>query len=69
VSDGTTTAKATASVGTAVVDAGAVLFPLASVSVLDGSNNVVETYSALTDMGGGDTFAYSSIVSPFPGGR
>jgi YD repeat-containing protein len=60
VSDGTTTASATESGGTAIVDAGAVLFPLGQVRVLDSSNQEVTklTCADLADMGGGDVFAY-----------
>lgn len=65
VSDGTTTAKAAESSGTATVDAGAVLFPLASVGVYDGDPDdggslVAELDTGdYADMGGGDAFAYS----------
>lgn len=66
VSDGTTTAKAAASEGTAAVDAGAVLFPLASVTLYngdpDGAGVLQETLDTGTyaDMGGGDVLAYTS---------
>lgn len=66
VSDGTTTAKAAESSGTATVDAGAVLFPLASVSVYDGDPDDAGSLVAecdtgdYADMGGGDVFAYSA---------
>lgn len=59
ISDGTTTAQATESGGTATVDAGAILFPLANVQVLNDSDEVIETYTSLSDMGGGDTFQYA----------
>jgi len=65
ISDGTTTAKAQESSGTAIVNGGAVLFPLASISIYNGDpdaggNLVVElTSSQIADMGGGDWFEYS----------
>jgi hypothetical protein len=66
VSDGTTTAKAVESSGTATVDAGAVLFPLATVGVYDGDPDsggtlVVELDTGdYADMGGGDAFVYAA---------
>lgn len=65
VSDGTTAAEAQESSGTATVDAGAVLFPLSSVQIRTASGGggslVAElTSTDLTDMGGGDAFAYSA---------
>lgn len=64
VSDGTTTVVATESGGTATVDAKAVLFPLAQVRVLNASNQEVAnlTSATLSDMGGGDAFAYDNSV-------
>jgi hypothetical protein len=65
VSDGTTTAKAAASSGTATVDAGLVLFPLARVSVYNGDPDsggtevAYITSTEITDMGGGDEFSYA----------
>jgi hypothetical protein len=65
VSDGTTTAEAAASGGSASVDASAVIFPLTSVQVRTASGGggtlVAQITSAtLTDMGGGDAFTYTS---------
>lgn len=65
VSDGTTAAEAQESSGTATVDAGAVLFPLASVQIrtaaAGGGDLIAElTTTDYADMGGGDAFAYSS---------
>jgi len=65
VSDGTTTASADTAAGTATVDAGAVLFPLASVSVYSGAGGGGDLLATLTtgdyaDMGGGDVFTYSA---------
>jgi hypothetical protein len=66
VSDGTTQATAAESSGTATIDAGLLLFPLARVSVYDGdpAGSGVEvaylTGSTIVDMGGGDTFAYTA---------
>jgi hypothetical protein len=65
VSDGTTAAEAQESSGTATVDAGAVLFPLASVGIYTasggGGTKTAEILAAtLADMGGGDAFAYSA---------
>lgn len=71
VSDGTTTAKAAESSGTATVDAGAVLFPLASVGVYDGDpddgGTLVEECDTgdYADMGGGDVFAYAGSSAQF----
>lgn len=67
VSDGTTAAEAQESSGTATVDAGAVLFPLSSVQIRTASGGggdlIAEITSAtLTDMGGGDAFAYSGAT-------
>lgn len=68
VSDGTTAAKAAESSGTATVDAGAVLFPLASVSVYDGDPDsggslVCDLDTGdYADMGGGDEYTYVTIV-------
>ena len=65
VTDGTTTATATESSGTATVDAGAVLFPLAEVRVLNGADaeQVHILAATLADMGGGDVFAYAADSS------
>lgn len=65
VSDGTTAAEAQESGGTATVDAGAVLFPLASVQIrtaaAGGGDLIAElTSTDYADMGGGDAFAYSA---------
>ena len=66
VSDGVTTAKAAESSGTATVDASAVLFPLALVTVYSGDPDaggvlVTELDTGdYADMGGGDVFEYSS---------
>lgn len=65
VSDGTTTAEAQESSGTATVDAGAVLFPLSSVQIRTASGGGGTLIAELdtddyADMGGGDEFAYSS---------
>ena len=65
VSDGVSTPQeAVASGGSASVDAGAVLFPLASVQIrtaaAGGGDLIAEITSAtLTDMGGGDAFTYT----------
>lgn len=64
VSDGTTAAEAQESSGTATVDAGAVLFPLASVQIRTASGGGGDLIAELdtgdyADMGGGDAFAYS----------
>lgn len=70
VLDTGTEAKAQESGGTATVDAGAVLFPLYWVGVFDGDpddgGNLVTTITNLTlsDMGGGDVFAYSGSTKP-----
>ena len=60
VTQGSQTADATASSGTAVVDAGPLMFPLDRIEIFDASAmKVAELSSAdLADMGGGDTFAY-----------
>jgi len=66
VSDGTTTAKAQESSGTATVDAKQVLFPLASVAVYDGDpdsgGNLVEQLDTGThaDMCGGDEYVLTA---------
>lgn len=72
VSDGTTTASADTTAGTATVDAGAVLFPLASISVYSstgggGSLLAQITSATLADMGGGDVFTYSGGSLWLPG--
>jgi RHS repeat-associated protein len=61
---GAQNALATASSGTAVIDCGALLFPLDKVEVLDTSNNPVAELTAadLADIGGGDVFAYDDSV-------
>jgi hypothetical protein len=64
VSDGTTAAEAQESSGTATVDAGAVLFPLATVQIrtaaAGGGDLIAELDTGdYADMGGGDAFAYS----------
>ncbi len=60
--NGSATYKASESSGTATLDVGMLEWPLTSVEVLDGSNNQVEQLLniTLTDMGGGDAFAYSA---------
>lgn len=65
VSDGTTAAEAQESSGTATVDAGAVLFPLATVQIRTASGGGGDLIAELdtgdyADMGGGDAFAYSA---------
>ena len=65
VSDGTTAAEAQESSGTATVDAGAVLFPLASVQIrtaaAGGGDLIAELDTGdYADMGGGDAFVYSA---------
>jgi len=64
VSQGDDTAQATAVAGTAVVDAGGLLFPLDKIEVFDdGGMKVAELTSLdLTDMGGGDVFEYDDEV-------
>jgi RHS repeat-associated protein len=60
VTRGSATAEATASSGTAVIDAGALLFPLDKLEVFDTSALEVAELTSLdlADMGGGDEFAY-----------
>lgn len=66
VTDGTTAAEAAADgAGLATVDAGAVLFPLATVQIrtaaAGGGDLIAElTTTDYADMGGGDAFAYSA---------
>jgi lysophospholipase L1-like esterase len=62
VDDGTTEAKATAAAGTATVDTGQVLFPLAKIRIADANDAVATTITSatLTDMGGGDEFVFSN---------
>ena len=72
VSDGTTAAEAAASgAGTASVDAGAVLFPLASVQIrtaaAGGGDLIAELDTGdYADMGGGDAFEYSGAAAGNP---
>jgi hypothetical protein len=65
VSDGTTTASTDTAAGAVSIDAGAVLFPLTSVTVYastGGGGAVLGTITSatLTDMGGGDAYTYKS---------
>jgi hypothetical protein len=64
-SDGTTPASADTAAGTATVDCGAVLFPLASVTVYSSTGGGGDVLVALdtgdyADMGGGDSFEYAA---------
>lgn len=65
VSDGTTAAEAQESGGTATVNAGLVLFPLATVQIRSasgGGGDLIEELGTgdYADMGGGDVFEYSA---------
>ena len=66
-SDGTTTASADTAAGTATVDCGAILFPLATITAYDstggGGNVLVQlTTATYADMCGGDSYAYDAGV-------
>ena len=70
-SDGTTTATANTADGAVSIDAGAVLFPLASLTVYsqaDGAGDVLASLDTgdLDDMGGGDAFEYSGAAAGNP---
>ena len=69
VSDGVTTASADTAAGAVSIDAGAVLFPLTSVTVYastGGGGAVLAqiTSATLTDMGGGDAYVYAAGFIP-----